>query len=449
MLKVGCLAAVAVAVSFWSGGALGQGGDTTVLTGADAFGDWLSDKPGVRRLITPKDLPKPYTSGPAANSPGLRARPRGGMPIVPDGFSVSLFADQLDTPRTIRVAPNGDVFVAESGANRVLVFRTSPPRADPTMSVFAGGFDYPYGIAFYPPGPNPQWVYVAQTDKVVRFPYRAGDVKARGPAQVIVPEMPTGGHFTRDIAFSPDGKRLYVAVGSGSNAAERSFPSEPPGGLDAWVKTHALGAAWSFETGRADILSFDPTGGDERVFATGIRNCAGLTVQPATGTLWCATNERDLLGDNLPPDYVTRVKEGAFYGWPWYYIGDNQDPNHAKQRPDLADKITVPDVLIQPHSAPLGITFYDGDAFPPQYRGDAFVTLHGSWNRGRRTGYKVVRIPMNDGVPTGEYEDFMLGFVISNGTVWGRPVGIAVDKDGALLVSEDGNGTIWRVTAKR
>jgi glucose/arabinose dehydrogenase len=172
-------------------------------------------------------------------------------------------------------------------------------------------------------------------------------------------------------------------------------------------------------------------------------------VQPGSGDVWCVTNERDLLGDNLPPDYVTRVNEGAFYGWPWFYIGNHEDPRHAGARTDLGSKVTVPDVLLQAHSAPLGIAFYDGTAFPAEYRGDAFVTLHGSWNRSRRTGYKVVRIPMKEGKPTGEYEDFMLGFVVNNQAVWGRPVGVAVARDGSLLVSEDGSGTIWRVTTGR
>jgi glucose/arabinose dehydrogenase len=253
---------------------------------------------------------------------------------------------------------------------------------------------------------------------------------------------------TRDIAFSTDGKRLYVAVGSASNVAERQ-PRLSDSEIAAYEAEHGLGASWGVEEDRAAVLAFDPDGGNRRTLATGIRNCAGLTVQPATGELWCATNERDGLGDNLPPDYVSRIGGGGFYGWPWYYIGDNEDPRHQGERPDLAGRITVPDVLIQPHSAPLGVAFYDGEAFPADYRGDAFVTLHGSWNRSRRTGYKVVRILTKDGVPTGEYEDFLTGLVISDDAVWGRPVGIAVAKDGALLVSEDGNGTIWRVTADR
>ena len=194
------------------------------------------------------------------------------------------------------------------------------------------------------------------------------------------------------------------------------------------------------------MLAFDPDGGNERVFATGLRNCSGLAVQPGSGDLWCAVNERDGLGDNLPPDFATRVAEGAFYGWPWYYIGSHEDPRHAGQRPDLAGKATVPDVLFDAHSAPLGITFYEGGQFPADFKGSAFVAFHGSWNRAKRTGYKVVRLIIKDGKPTGVYEDFLTGFVADPIRVWGRPVDVAVTKDGALLVTDDEGGAIWRVT---
>jgi glucose/arabinose dehydrogenase len=216
--------------------------------------------------------------------------------------------------------------------------------------------------------------------------------------------------------------------------------------LQAWQSNHPLGAAWGNEAERADVLAFDPDGKNRRVFATGIRNCVGMAVAALSGTLWCSTNERDGLGDNVPPDYITRVREGAFYGWPWYYIGAHEDPRHAGERPDLKEKITVPDVLIQAHSASLGMTFYDATQFPAEYRGNIFAAEHGSWNRSKRTGYKIIRVPVQDGAPTGEYEDFATGFVISDSEVWGRPVGVAVDKDGALLVSEDASGTIWRIT---
>ena len=207
-----------------------------------------------------------------------------------------------------------------------------------------------------------------------------------------------------------------------------------------------LGATWDTEERRADVISYDPDGKNEKIYATGLRNCSGMAIQPGNSALWCVVNERDGLGDNVPFDYATEVKEGGFYGWPWYYIGGNEEPRRKGQRPDLASKVTVPDVLFQGHSAPLGIAFYNDDAFPVEYRGNAFVTMHGSWNRSGRTGYKVVMMPFKNGKPTGEYRDFMTGFVVSDKEVWGRPVGLAVAKDGSLLVTEDGSGTIWRVT---
>jgi glucose/arabinose dehydrogenase len=216
--------------------------------------------------------------------------------------------------------------------------------------------------------------------------------------------------------------------------------------LQSFVSSHPLGATWGNEANRADVLAFDPDGKNERIFATGIRNCVSMALTPSDGTLWCSTNERDGLGDNLPFDYITRVREGAFYGWPWYYIGSNEDPRHRNERPDLKDKITIPDVLLQAHSASLGTTFYDGAQFPAEYRGSIFAAEHGSWNRSKRTGYKIIRAIVKNGVPTGEYDDFVTGFAINDSEVWGRPVGVAVDKEGALLISEDGSGTIWRVS---
>jgi len=254
----------------------------------------------------------------------------------------------------------------------------------------------------------------------------------------------------------PDGNRLFLSVGSGSNVAQDMFPEphwtmnpEPRivNGLTEWVKTKPLGAAWDTEELRADVLSFDPNGKNQKIFATGLRNCEGMTVQPVTGQLWCIVNERDELGDNTPFEFATHVVEGAFYGWPWYFIGGHEDPRHAGSRPDLKDKVTVPDVLMQAHSAPLQMVFYERDNFPAEYKGTAFATMHGSWNRDKRTGYKVVRLLFDgNGKPTGEYEDFMTGFVVSDTQVWGRPVGVAVANDGSLFVTEDGNGTIWRIT---
>ena len=417
------------------------------LTGPAAYGDWKADAPGLRRKITAADLPAPFATPAVRETARIVAQPAGARLSAPPGFSVALFADHLEAPRAIRVAPNGDLFVAESRAGRVRVLRAADGATKPEQSeIFASGLDQPFGIAFYPPGPDPQFVYVANTGSVVRFPYKSGDLKASGPAEAIVPNLVEsgGGHWTRDVAFSPDGKRMFVSVGSGSNDAE-NMPHWDAGQVKDWEAAHGLGAAWGNEAGRADVLVFDPQGQDRRVFASGIRNCVGLAIEPKTDDLWCSTNERDGLGDNLPPDYLTRVREGAFYGWPWYYIGDHEDPRHKGERPDLAGKVTVPDVLLQPHSAPLEMAFYDGAMFPAGYQGSAFAALHGSWNRHLRTGYKIVRATLKDGAPTGEYEDFVTGFVTEDGSVWGRPVGVAVAKDGALLFSEDGNGTIWRV----
>src|ERR1700722_19656071 len=409
------------------------------LEGRQAFGDWRADKPGTSRHLTAADLPKPGATPSTANGSHSVLRPPSATPQAPAGFKVELFADGLSGPRIMRVAPNGDVFIAETRAGRIRVLRAPDGASRPTVNeIYASGLNRPFGISFYPSGDNPQWVYVANTDSVVRFPYKAGDTKAAGKPETVVAELPSGGHSTRNIVFTRDNRRMLVSVGSASNDAEgmgRQLGADP-----------ALGASWGTESRRAAVLAFNPDGTNPQIFATGIRNCVGMAVHPATADLYCSTNERDGFGDNLLPDYVTRVREGAFYGWPWFYIGNTEDPHHAGERPDLRGKVTVPDVLIQAHSASLGLTFYDRSAFPAEYRGDGFAAEHGSWNRSKRTGYKVIRIRLKDGVPTGEYEDFVTGFVIGDSEVWGRPVGVAVSHDGALLVSEDGNGTIWRIT---
>jgi glucose/arabinose dehydrogenase len=415
------------------------------LTGSAAFGDWRTDRPGLTRLIKPEDLPKPGATPSASNAARVVRRPAAAVPQVPDGFKIELFAEGLSGPRVMRVAPNGDIFVAETYRGRIRVLRASDGGEKPSLNeIYASGLNAPFGIAFFPSGNDPQWVYVANTDSVVRFPYRAGDTRAAGKPETIVAKLPAFGHATRDIVFTGDNRRMLVSVGSLSNVA--AGLGAPPGGVQSWIGKNALGTAWGDETDRAAVLAFDPDGKRLGVFASGIRNCVGLAIHPASGDLYCSTNERDGLGDDLVPDYVTRVREGAFYGWPWFYIGANRDPRHAGARADLKDKITIPDVLIQPHSASLGLTFYQGSMFPADYVGDGFAAEHGSWNRSKRTGYKVIRIRLRDGVPTGEYQDFVTGFVVNDSEVWARPVGVAVARDGALLVSEDGNGTIWRIT---
>jgi glucose/arabinose dehydrogenase len=408
---------------------------TAVRTGNAAFGDWTTDAPGVRRKITVADLPPPYATGSAGNFPRIVAQPADATLKVPPGFKVEQFAAGLAEPRLIRIAPNGDIFIAESSSNRIRVMRAADGGSKPERSeIFADGLSQPFGIAFWPPGPNPKFVYVGNTGSVVRFPYQAGDLQARGPAETVVASIPAsgrlpgGGHWTRDVIFTPDGSKMFVSVGSHTNDAD---------GLSRYLKS---------EDHRADVLEFNPDGSGFRIYAAGLRNCVGMAINPTSGDLYCSTNERDGLGDNLPPDYITHVQDGGFYGWPWYYIGDHQDPRHLGEHPELAAKAIVPDVLLQAHSASLEMLFYNGQQFPEEYRGDAFAAEHGSWNRSRRTGYKVIRVMMHDGKPTGEYEDFMTGFVTVDGDVWGRPVGVAVAHDGALLVTEDGNGTMWRIS---
>ncbi len=440
LVSLAALAAAALLVTFGDAcsqqrrGAQGQPSRPSATPGSllavqGTAGDWTTDAPGVRHHITPADLPQPYATRSVDAGSRVVRRPEGALPKVPAGFKVEEYATGLSTPRLIRTAPNGDLFVAESYAGRVRVLRGAG-KAE-TSEVFAADLHQPFGIAFYPPGPDPQYVYVADTDAVLRFPYRNGDTKARGPAETIVPDLPGGGrlrgggHWTRDVAFSLDGKRMFVSVGSLTNDYEERDAAEE---------------------NRADILQYNPDGTGFRIFATGIRNAVGLAVNPQTGDLWASVNERDELGNDLVPDYVTRVRDGGFYGWPWYYIGPNQDPRHKGEHAELRDKVLVPDVLIQSHSASLEMMFYAAGQFPSEYVGDAFAAEHGSWNRAPRTGFKVIRVLLRNGVPTGEYEDFMTGFLTPSGDVWGRPVGVAEGRDGSLLVSDDGSDTIWRVS---
>jgi glucose/arabinose dehydrogenase len=402
----------------------------SVRTGKDALGDWTTDAPGVRRKIAPNDLPDPNPRESVYNAPRIVARPGDAQLRVPAGFRIEQIASGFRNPRFLLTAPNGDIFVTESHANEIKVLRNENGRI--RTGLFANsGLNDPFGIAFYPPGNDPQFLYVANTNGVVRFPYRNGDIHARGPAEKLSAELsgggllPGGGHWTRDIVFAPDGSKMYVSIGSRSNNSDDSSESE-----------------------RARIFEFNPDGSGRKVFAWGIRNAVGIAFRPGTHELWMSTNERDELGDDLVPDYISHVEAGGFYGWPWFYIGAHPDPRYRGKHPELAAKSLTPDVLVQSHSATLNLCFYTGEQFPAQYRGDIFAAFHGSWNRTRPTGYKIVRVPFEhaSGKARGECEDFVTGFVTPKGDVWGRPVGITVAKDGSLIFSEDAHGTIWRVS---
>jgi glucose/arabinose dehydrogenase len=393
------------------------------------FVDFRYEKPGTTRKITVADLPEPFVTKSSSNGAQVVARPENVWPVAPAGFKAEMFASGLDNPRLLRTAPNGDIFLAESDPGRIRVFRGMTSDGKPEqMGVFASGLNRPYGIAFYPPGPDPQWIYIGNTNEVIRYPYHNGDLTASGASQHIADLPAGGGHWTRALDFSTDGKKLFVAVGSGSNVDD---PDTHPGEKD-----------------RADILVCDPAKCELKVYAYGIRNAGGgIGVNPQTGELWCSVNERDALGDNLVPDYITHVQEGGFYGWPWWYIGSHQDPRQMGKHPELKDKALVPDVLLQPHNASLEFTFYEADKFPAEYHGDIFASEHGSWNKAVRVGYEVIRVPLHQtGHASGEYQDFLTGFVLPDGHVWGRPVGITTAPDGSLLVSDDGSNSIWRVS---
>jgi glucose/arabinose dehydrogenase len=395
------------------------------------FTDFHGEMPGRVHHITAADLPKPYATKSSAVFSRPVPRPADVWPQAPEGFKVQLYSTDLKGPRIIVTAPNGDLFVSETMTGKVMVLRgmTADGKAEQS-SEFASGLRLPFGIAFYPRGPNPQYVYVADTDKVVRFPYQNGDLKARGPMETIVPDLPAGpNHFARGIAFSLDDKQMFISVGSHNNVTDIDKDNS--------------------EFHRADILVATPEGKDLKVYASGIRNGSGLTVNPKTGEVWTSVNERDEIGDNLPPDYVTHVQEGGFYGWPWYYTGGNHDPRFPGRHPELQDKVIVPDVLLEPHNASLGLTFYEAKQFPEKYQGQLFVAEHGSWNRSVRTGYEVIMAIMKDGHATGAYEDFLTGFVLPDGNCWGRPVGVAVAQDGSLIVTDDGSNSVWRVSYQK
>jgi glucose/arabinose dehydrogenase len=405
-----------------------------LITGQAAFVDSKDLKPGVFRKITVADLPAPGEAHPSFGK--MSPRPEGAMPQVPAGFKVELYAhDDLKAPRQIRRAPNGDLFVAEEMAGNIKIVRDNNGKAE--ISTFATGLGGPFGINFYPVGPNPQWVYIGNNASVVRFPYKNGDLKATGMPETLISDLPPAGdHRTRDVVFAKDGKNMLVAVGSADNVSQSNRSQEH----------------------RANVLEYTPEGKFVKIYASGIRNPVGLAINPLNGELWTSVNERDNLGNNLVPDYITSVKEGGFYGWPWFYIGQHEDPRavagfDGKDKETLPrpadktiDKVIVPDVLIQAHSASLGLTFYDGTQFPAEYRGDIFAGEHGSWNRTPMSGHELVRVPLEKGKSNGVYEDFLTGMIAPDGNAWGRVTGVAVGKDGSLYVTDDGSNTIWKVS---
>ena len=404
-----------------------------VLIGKSALGDWTTDHPGVTRHITPNDLPKPNDTPSVDNGPAWAARPAGALPVVPKGMVVTQFAGGLAQPRVIVTAPNGDLFVTESYTGKVIALRDS--NKDGVLDVkstYVSGLTRPFGLQFYPNGKKPKFLLIANTDSVVRVPYATGDLVASETPSMFINNIPGGGqlrgggHWTRDLALTKDNKTLYVSVGSISNVDDPDINKN--------------------EIRRAAVLEYDAATGEEKgIYASGIRNPVGLAMHPKTDEVWTAVNERDGLGDHLVPDYVTHIKRGGFYGWPYYYIGANQDPRHAGKKPELAQKVVVPDVLLQSHSAALDLC-YVNDGLPSTYRDAFFVALHGSWNRSIRTGYKVIRVPLTHGKAIGTYEDFMTGFVVDNKGVWGRPVGVTLGNDGALYVTDDFSGSVWRVS---
>jgi glucose/arabinose dehydrogenase len=368
-------------------------------------------------------LPRPFATRSAGNGPDEAKPPAGFLPKAPGGFQVSVYAKGFNTPRFLAVAPNGDVFVADSAAGEVIVLH-DPERGGgtPEKLVFAEGLNRPFGIAFHD-----DYVYVANTNEVARFRYDRETSKAAGKAEHILDLPPGGGHWTRTIAFSSDGSKLYASVGSSSN-------------ID-----------FEKDQRRAAVLVSDPDGRNARIYASGLRNAVGLAIEPGTGEVWVAVNERDELGDNLPPDYFTSLKDGGFYGWPYSYIGDNVDPRVRPQRPDLVAKAIIPDVLLGAHVAPLQFAFYTAGQFPGLYRGGAFLAEHGSWNRSIRSGYQVAFVAFRGGKAVEDPIPFLTGFDPDpkGKDVYGRPVGVAVAADGSLLVSDDGAGVIYRVSYGR
>jgi glucose/arabinose dehydrogenase len=410
-----------------------------------------SDSTGKAGVTSTGDsLPAPFATASAKKFSKVIGWKDGKTPVAPEGFTVTKFADGFENPRWIYVLDNGDILVAESStkprlkekvgavlsgkaksqnlgnsADRITLLRdTNGDGTTDSRNTFLGDLNQPLGMLVL----NGQF-YVANTDGVLVFPYtdKANTIKGEGKK---ILELPAGGynnHWTRNLLASKDGKHIYVSVGSGSNVGEHGMENE---------------------VRRACILEINPDGSGERIFASGLRNPVGMDWAPGTSTLWTAVNERDELGDELVPDYMTSVQEGGFYGWPYSYFGQHEDPRMKGQGKELVAKAIVPDVPLGSHTSSLGLTFYKGDAFPDKYQGGAFIGQHGSWNRSALVGYKVVFVPFTDGKASGKPEDFLTGFIADEdkGKVYGRPVGVAVAKDGALLVADDASNTIWRVS---
>jgi len=370
-----------------------------------------ADQPGQRFSVSPDRLPAPYATPGVDNHSELVARPKGALPHVPKGFSIAPYVTGLENPRFMALAPNGDVFLTESNADKVTLLR------DGKATTFATGFDHPSGIAFHDGA-----LYVGDLKAVWRIAYKTGALTA-GPRTRVTSDSfgGTGGHSTRDIVFAPDGT-LYLAIGSADNVGE-----DPP------------------PRATVQVVGRD---GHMQTFASGLRNAVGIAFYPGTDHLYVTVNERDGLGDDLPPDYFTQIHKGDFFGWPYAYIGRHPDPQFGRKRPDLVAKTKTPEVLFQAHSAPLGLVFYDAKQFPAKYRGNAFIALHGSWDAAKPTGYKVVRVQFRNGRPQNAYENFATGFWAAGTTpphVWGRPAGLLVAKDGSLLIADDAGKTVWRV----
>lgn len=375
----------------------------------------------------PENLPAPYATESTKKSSSIVDQPENATLKVPKNFQVNVFAEgDFEKPRWMTLAPNGDVFVADSHADSIVILRDkNKDGVAEERFIFADNLSQPFGMAFHK-----DWFYVANTDSVVRFKYKDGQTKADGEPEKLI-ELTRGGynqHWTRNIIFSPDGTKLYVSIGSEHNASVEE------------------------DSRRAAISVYDTNGKNHKLFATGLRNPIGLAFNPANGELWTAVNERDGLGDELVPDYVTSVKENGFYGYPYSYIGKNKDPRLKEQNDELVNRAIVPDVLLTSHSAALGIVFYNGKMFPSEYNGDAFVALHGSWNREKLTGYKIIRVNFENGkLVSNSYEDFLSGWLPdeTSSEVWGRPVGLLVNADGSLLIADDGANKIWRVSYKK